>query len=258
MFIEERQQEIIEHIQKHGKILIAEITTKYNISDESARRDLRILEQKGLCKRTHGGAIKLSQIRISSATNRDYGNMPIFPTHKQIVAEAIKLLKPNDVIYLTGGSLGYLMLQYIPKDIHYTIVVNSIDLAQALREWTVADIYVVGGKMRTSGSVVDSIAIEFISRMHFDICFITGAGLSADFGLTNGTDETAAFQRTVIKNSRKRILLMPSVKVGVNAFIKVCEADNFDLVITDWNCNEEHISALEEKSIKVIIAKEKQ
>ena len=55
MFMEERHQEISETIQLNGKITIAEITNKYGISDESARRDLRLLEQKGICKRTHGG-----------------------------------------------------------------------------------------------------------------------------------------------------------------------------------------------------------
>ena len=49
MFMEERQQEIAEAIARSGKILIAEIVEKYHISDESARRDLRMLEQKGLC-----------------------------------------------------------------------------------------------------------------------------------------------------------------------------------------------------------------
>ncbi len=258
MFIEERHQEISEYIKEHGKILISEITEKYNISDESARRDLRLLEQKGLCKRTHGGAIKLSQIKVSAPADRSYEDMPIYPTYKEIAIEAIKHIRENDVIYITSGSFGHIIMQFLPKDIHYTIVVNSVDLGQELRTFNNADIYVAGGKMRQSGSIVDSIAAEFISRMHFDICFITGAGLSADFGLSNGTDETAAFQRTVINNSRQKILLMPGVKVGVNAFIKVCDAKNFDLVITDWNCNEEHISVLEEKGIKVIIAEEKQ
>ena len=59
MFMEERHQEISDTIKTNGKITIAEITAKYGISDESARRDLRILEQKGICKRTHGGAILL-------------------------------------------------------------------------------------------------------------------------------------------------------------------------------------------------------
>ena len=52
MFMEERHQEIAEYIHTNGKILVSDIVKKYGISDESARRDLRILEQKGICKRT--------------------------------------------------------------------------------------------------------------------------------------------------------------------------------------------------------------
>ena len=62
MFMEERHQEIVDIIKTNGKITVSEITAKYGISDESARRDLRILEQKGICKRTHGGAIPARQI----------------------------------------------------------------------------------------------------------------------------------------------------------------------------------------------------
>ena len=110
--------------------------------------------------------------------------------------------------------------------------------------------------MRQSGSLVDSLANEFASRLHFDLCFITGAGLTADFGLTNGTDETAAFQRTVIRNSRKRCLLLPGAKIGVDSFIKVCDADIFDHIITDWDCVEDQIAALEEKGVEIMVVEE--
>ena len=110
--------------------------------------------------------------------------------------------------------------------------------------------------MRRSGSLVDSLATEFVSRIHFDLCFITGAGLTANFGLSNGTDETASFQRAVIRNSRKRCLLIPSSKIGVDSFIKVCDAEVFDAVMTDWDCVEDQITALEEKGINVVIVEE--
>ena len=57
MFMEERHQEISDIIKNNGKITISEITEKYGISDESARRDLRMLEQKGICQ---------SKLKISS------------------------------------------------------------------------------------------------------------------------------------------------------------------------------------------------
>ncbi len=256
MFIEERHQEISETIKKDGKITIAAITNKYGISDESARRDLRLLEQKGVCKRTHGGAIRVGQVSVRPPIDRNFDNMPIFDNYREISRAAVQLIHENDTVYLTGGSFGYIMVSFLPKDIHYTVIVNSVDIAKELRSFDNIEVYVAGGKMRQSGSLVDSMANEFVNRMHFDICFITGAGLTVDFGLTNGTDETAAFQRTVIRNSRERCLLLPSAKVGVDSFIKVCDAENFDYIITDWDCVDDQIVAIKEKGIDIIVVEE--
>lgn len=256
MFIEERHQGISEIIKANGKITIAEITDKYGISDESARRDLRILEQQGICKRTHGGAISVQQVSVRPPVDRDFGNMPIFDNYREISRAAAAMIQENDTVYLTGGSFGHIMVSFLPRDIHYTIVANSVDIGKELRSFDNIEVYIAGGKMRQSGSLVDSLANEFVSRLHFDLCFITGAGLTADFGLSNGTDETATFQRTVIKNSRKRCLVIPSSKIGVDSFIKVCDVDVFDSIITDWDCVEDHIAVIEEKGLKVTIVEE--
>lgn len=256
MFIEERHQEIADTIKAEGKITIAQITSKYGISDESARRDLRLLEQKGICKRTHGGAISMGQVSVRPPANRDFANMPIFDNYREISRAAAAMIRENDTVYLTGGSFGHIMASFLPRNIRYTLVVNSVDIGKELRSFDNIDVYIAGGKMRQSGSLVDSLANEFVSRLHFDLCFITGAGLTAEFGLSNGTDETAAFQRTVIKNSRRRCLVIPSSKIGVDSFIKVCDADAFDSIITDWDCPEDQLAAIEEKGIELTVVEE--
>lgn len=256
MFMEERQQEIADEIKENGKVTIAEIVKKYGISEESARRDLRLLEQKGVCKRTHGGAIRLTQVSVRPPMNRDFEKMPVYDNYREISRQAVTKIKENDIVYLTGGSFGYIMVSFLPKDIRYTVVVNSVDIAKELRAFENIDVYIVGGKMRQSGSVVDSFANEFVSHLHFDMCFITGGGLTAEFGLSNGTDETATFQRTVIKNSRRRYLLLPGAKIGADSFVKVCDVDVFDGIITDWDCMEEQIAVLEEKGLTVTIVEE--
>lgn len=256
MFMEQRQQEISQKIKENGKITITEIANQYDISQESARRDLRMLEQKGLCKRTHGGAISAQKVSVRPPLDRNFTNMPIYNNYREISRTASAKIQENDTIYLTSGSFGYIMLSFLPKDIHYTLVVNSVDLGMALRAFENVDVYVAGGKMRQSGSMVDSLANEFISRLHFDLSFLTGAGLTADFGLSNGTDETAAFQRTVIQNSREKCLLLPSSKIGTDSFIKVCDVNMFDSVITDWDCVEDTINAIEECGVTVKVVEE--
>lgn len=256
MFMEERHQELTEAIKSNGKITIAEIAKKYGISEESARRDLRLLEQKGVCKRTHGGAILPQQVSVKPPIDRDFSQMPVLSNYREIARAAAAMIQQNDTVYLTGGSLGYLMIAFLPKDIHFTVVVNSVDIGKELRDFGNIEVYITGGKMRQSGSLVDSLANEFVSRLHFDIAFLTGGGLTAAFGLSNGTDETASFQRTIIRNSRRKYLLMPSAKIGVDSFVKVCAVEEFNQIITDWECVEDQIAAIEEKGIEVTVLQE--
>lgn len=256
MFAEVRQQEIAATIAERGSITIAEIIEKYGVSGESARRDLRALEQAKKCKRTHGGAVQVHQVGMRPPQDRNYDAMPIDPHYDRIAAQDAELIQPGDTVYLTGGSFGYLLLRHLSPELKCTLVVNNVDLANRLRAFPQADVYLAGGLMRKSGSVVDSMAREFVSRLHFDLALLTGAGFTADFGLSNGTDETASFQRQIIRNSRRNVALMPSGKVGADAFVKVCDAEAFDLLITDWDCVTEELDKLREKGISIAVAEE--
>ena len=59
-----------------------------------------------------------------------------------------------------------------------------------------------------------------------------------------------------MRNSRHKCLLIPGAKVGVDSFIKVCEAETFDEIITDWDCTEDQLQLLREKGIEITVVKE--
>jgi DeoR/GlpR family transcriptional regulator of sugar metabolism len=233
----------------------AEIQEMFNVSVDSARRDLRILEEKSLLKRTHGGAIPLMQVGLMTPRVRDMKNMKIYDNYDAIAKKGAKFVKENDIVYLTSASLGFIMLKYLPRDIKYTLVVNSVTLAEELKYWDNITVYVVGWKMRQHGtaSIVDSFATAFVKNMHFDISLMSAGGVDSNFGLSNGTDETATFQRTVIENTRKNILLMPNQKIGFKAFIKVCDVNKFDTLITDWDALEDELIKIEEAGVEIIV-----
>lgn len=255
MFIEERHQEILKIVNEKGRILISEIQELFNVSVDSARRDLRIMEEKVLLKRTHGGAIPLIQVGVMPPRIRDMKNMKVYDNYDSIAKKGAEFVKENDIVYLTSGSVGFIMLKYLPRDIGYTLVLNSVTLAEELKYWDNVTVYIVGGKMRQHGtaSLVDSFATSFVKNMHFDVSLMTAGGVDASFGLSNGTDETATFQRTVIENTRKNILLMPNQKIGFKAFIKVCDVNKFDTLITDWDTLEEELIKIQETGVDVIV-----
>lgn len=255
MFIEERHQAILDHIQQNGRISIGEIQQQFDISVDSARRDLRILEEKGLLKRTHGGAIPPSQIGQHAPTA--HWNMDAIKINDNIDAiaqKAVGFIQPNDAVYITSGTVGYAMLKYLPANFEYTITTNSVDTAMVLKKFSNIQAYLTGGKMRPNGRIVDAFAQEFVRNMRFDLSFLTGAGFTAEFGISNGTPETAMFQRIIAEHSRKNIALFPAQKLGHNAFLKDVDAGKFDVLITDHEAVEEELLRLEESGIQIIIA----
>ncbi len=254
MFIEERHQEILNIINENGRISIGEIQDKFDVSVDSARRDLRILEEKGLLKRTHGGAISITQVGLHYPKKWSVAQIKtVEENYDAIAKKAVEFIKPNDAVYITSGTVGYLMLKYLPTNIEYTVVTNSIDNASFLRNYDNIQVYVVGGKMRQNGRIVDSFAQEFVRNMRFDVSFLTGAGFSANFGISNGTPETSAFQRAIAENSRKNIALFPNQKIGHNSFLKDVDASKFDTLITDWDAVEDELSKIEDLGISVIV-----
>jgi len=256
MFIEERHQSILDFIKTNGRISIGDIQEKYGVSVDSARRDLRLLEERGLLKRTHGGAIPLQQVGLCPPRHRDVLSMEVWDNYAAIAKKGAAFIKENDIVYLTSGSVGFIMLKYLPKDIKFTLVLNSVSLANELKFWDNVTVYIVGGKMRmhSTASLVDSFATAFVKNMHFDVCLMTGAGIDSEFGISNGTDETAAFQRAVIENSRQRVFLMANQKIGFKAFIKVCDANKIDTLITDWDAVEDELNRIRDLGVNVIVA----
>ena len=57
MFMEERLEEILRILKKDGKVLVKDLSVRFNVTEGMIRKDLQKLEQEGLLKRTYGGAI---------------------------------------------------------------------------------------------------------------------------------------------------------------------------------------------------------
>lgn len=87
MFIEERHQQILDILNSEGSITCATIQEKFSISYDSAKRDLRILEERGLLKRTHGGALPIRQVATSRPAKMTCKDNPVVKEYSSRLAE---------------------------------------------------------------------------------------------------------------------------------------------------------------------------
>ena len=255
MFIEERHQEIIRILNENGRISNSEIQETFGISYDSAKRDLRLLEEQGLLKRTHGGAIPARQIggNVIRNLSPEERVVDIKENYLAIAKEAVKTIEEDDVVYITNASVGYLMAQNM-GDVNCTVVTNSVSIAETLRKNENITVILAGGEMQKNGCFYDSFAVSLINRLRFDKCFITSACVSAKFGLSIQKTRSVELTNAVINNSKKVYGLYPVEKIGFDSVISICPANKLNFIITDSDSSEDDLMQFEELGIEIKIA----
>ncbi len=254
MYIEERHQAILEWLKQNGSISTSDIQKKFAVGYESAKRDLRILEEKGLLKRTHGGALPIRQVAASRPANltiKDYGE--IKKNYFLIAQKAIQMIENNDVIFLFPVTVCYFIAQNLPNDLKLRVVTNSIIIAEELRDRENISVILLGGEMDKKGNCYDSIAIDTIKRLRVDKCFISSAAISADFGMSIQKTSAIPFFNAVMDSSKRKIGLFPKEKIGFDSIVSISPAERLDMLVTDWDVLEEDLDLFREKGIEVIV-----
>lgn len=258
MLAEERRYKILEMIEKEGRVVAKELSELFELSIDSIRRDFTIMEEQGLLKKTYGGAMLNNPIlkvrTLPQPESKRYGAGT--PHQNAISKLAVSYIKENDTVYIGGAGIQYGMLKYLPRDIHFTVITNSVKIAELIRTQENITSYLIGGRLRAeSAGIIDTLAIEMLSKFKIDTCFLTGGGV-ASTGISTATPEGAAFTRLVTQISRTKIGLAPHEKVGHQMFIVSVPIETIDLIITDMAAPETAIKEIEKKKVKVIFADE--
>ena len=252
MFMEERQKEILNRVNRTGRILVSEIQECYQISADCARRDLRILESKGLLQRTHGGAIAVNPKEIyPTPTYNPIEIKEIQTDYLAVAGKAIEYIEDRDVIYITTSLVGYYMAEHLPEELSVTVLTNSVTIAEALRKRINISVILLGGEMSHRGHCHDFYTVQMVKNIRMNKAFLSHAALSLDFGASIHDPAGVEFGRAVMRNSGMNIGLYPSRKIGKNSVHSVCQVNDYDLLITDSNVSEDFLIQAGELGVAV-------
>ncbi|MGS4992203.1 DeoR/GlpR family DNA-binding transcription regulator [Bacillus cereus] len=251
MFTEERREKILERLNTDGRVIAKDLAERFDMSIDSIRRDLSIMEKDGLLKRTHGGAIELTRVRnLAAEPTKRYSDSSIY--EDTIARVAVSYIQEGDSIFIGGASVHNAMLKYLPE-VSFTVITNSIEIAGYLREYKNIDTYLIGGKVKPSGNITDTLASELISRFSIDLYFSTGGGISLQ-GISTATPEVAYFSKRVSEIARRNICLVPHNKLGIDCFIRGESLKEIDIIITDEEASKETVQDFEKQGKQVVIA----
>lgn len=254
--MEERQRDIVRRVNKTGRIMVSEIQSLYHISADCARRDLRLLESKGLIQRTHGGAIAATPKGVYPENTYNPKDLPEVKNDYLAVAKrAVEYIEKQEVIYITTSSVGYYMAISLPEDLEITVLTNSVTIAEALRKKENVSVILLGGEMSHRGHCHDYYTIQMVKNIRMDKAFLSHSALSLEFGASIHNSAGVEFGKAVMENSTMNIGLYPSEKIGKSSIHSVCKIEDYDLLITDEHVSEDFLRQLNDLGVGYIVAK---
>jgi DeoR/GlpR family transcriptional regulator of sugar metabolism len=230
---DDRRRLILDHARGNGHIEVAELAIQLDVSTETVRRDLTVLEEHGLVRRTHGGAYPTDGAGFE--TTMTYRSGHRVPEKRRIAAAAADKLGDAETIYLDEGFTPQLVADELIKLDHpLTTVTASLAVATALAPVETMSVILLGGRVRgrTLGTV-DYWATNMLSDLVIDLAVLGTNGISRDRGLTTPDPAVSAVKHKVVEVSRRRLFVGIHTKFGTHSFCKFADVADFETLITD-------------------------
>lgn len=253
MYAEERQQEIVRLARKNARVDVMALADELNVTAETIRRDLTVLERAGVLRRVHGGAIPVERIGFEPAVAaRD----AVLTVEKERIAKAALAEVPEDgAIILDAGTTTVRLAQVLPNDRELTVVVNSPVLATILGPRPNITVLLLGGRLRgRTLAAVDDWALRPLADLYVDVAFMGTNGCSVERGLTTPDQAEASVKRAMIAAARRVVVLADHTKVGNDNLARFGSLSDVDVLITDSGLDAELATELEEAGVRVVRA----
>ena len=231
----QRIDNILSIIKSNGYSATIElIASKLNVSPSTIRRDLKVLEEQKLIKRSYGKADCLE----------DPSDLLPFPIrfHTNVAEKmtvcrlASSLVHEGDVVFLDASSTAYCMTRFLREIPNVKIITNGIENINSLiREKN--EVYSTGGKLSNDNRIafVGKRAIDFVLSMHADVLFCSAFSISPNGQVYDICDEEIAVRQAMLKNSDKKVLIIDDKKLGKTAPFLLANVNDFDYVV----CNKD-------------------
>lgn len=228
----ERKNAILETLQKKQRVLVAELSQAYGVTEETIRRDLDKLEREGFVKKTYGGAVLNENtniempLRIREKTNR---------TEKQTIAKLVAaMIEEGDSIILDSSSTSLMVAQELKDRKKLTVITNSLEVLIEFSKSKGVQVISTGGMLKGSSlSLIGKNAEKTLENFYVDKAIMSCKGLDIKKGVTDSTEDDAEFKKSMISCSKKLILAVDSTKFGKISFAKVLDLRKGDILVTD-------------------------
>ena len=254
--IAERHKYILDNLNKYGFVRITDVANELGVTKVTIRKDIKILESKGLLYKVHGSARPANphvadlDVHVKDNINRDA---------KRLIAQrAVEMLGDADSIIVASGSTVYAFAEEIKMRAwhHLNIVTPFLRLGVLLNEAENVAVVQLGGTVhKKSLSVLGEEAARELDDCICSKGFFGVDGIDLEHGITTSTIDEAKLTRRMMEAASQTIVLADSSKFGQRGFGRIGSLEEIDVIVTEAEVSEQMASALEEAGVDLIVVK---
>lgn len=253
MYAEERRQAIAEQARRDGRVEVAALAERFQVTTETIRRDLTDLEDRGVITRVHGGAIPIERFRAEPALADKADRMA--DEKRRIAKLALSYVPPGGTVLFDAGTTTLALARALVTEVELTAVTNDLGIAGELAARPNVNVLMLGGRLRSRTlSTVDDWALRTLEELAVDVAFMATNGLSLRRGLSTPDVAEAAVKRAMIASGTQVVLLADHTKISDEHFVRFGDVPDIDVLVTDSGLSDGEVERFREAGLEVEVA----
>lgn len=232
MGLSERQNQILNWVQQEDALLVEDMVARFGVSSQTIRKDLNLLAERHLIRRTHGGIAPVSSTENLPFDHRQFLNSD---AKAKIAEQVAKLIPDGASVFLGIGTT----VEYVAKALvsHHNLQVftNNLTVASIFGHYPGVRVRVLSGKLRHQHyDLVGEDTLAGLRQYYFDYGVLGCGGMDETQGILDFDPEEAAVSRVIVEQSRHRILVADRHKWGRKAMARVQPFSSIDWLFSDF------------------------
>ncbi len=254
----ERRQRILDRIAKHGSASVAELARSLKVTEQTIRRDLTQMEEEGLIRRDHGGAV-LAGSAGPGAREEDQPLLDRLGTAaeaKRVIGlAAAAQVRDGQTVIFDAGSTSLAVAEALDPKSRLTVITNALPIAEVFVEQPEVEVILAGGVLRhVTQSTVGPMARQAFEGLNADLLFLGATGVTLREGLTNSNVFESEVKRAMMEAARRVILVVDGSKFGQVHRHSFAPLSRVHAVVTDPGAPQAALDELAQAGIEVIVA----
>lgn len=245
-----RRHTIVSLVNQKGEVSVEELSSQFDTSEVTIRKDLVALDKNGLLLRRYGGAVALPKEVITEETNKKVS------VRKEALAKAAaELIRDHNRIVIDSGSTTGALIEQLNTKQGLVVMTNSLYVANALNELENEPILLMTGGTWDphSDSFQGKVAESVLRSYDFDQLFVGCDGIDLERGTTT-FNELFGLSKVMAEVSREVIVMAEADKVGRKIPNLELAWEQIDVLVTDSRLTDEQVQKIESHNVQVIRA----